>query len=141
MFGLKDSRGMAKLAYLVLVVCMLNSCSSPVESVYSPVDESTLQPQQLVFRYVIEGDASKLDSLLKSNPDLVNIPEDDSSYNTPLHIAAITGDWNIVKVLLDNGADPNLENSNGEIPAESALQSSGDLKLSSYLQEAGRSQN
>lgn len=138
MFMLHASRGTARLVCVALALCMASSCSGPVESVDPPVDESTLLPQQLVFHYVFQGEASKLDSFLKANPDLVNIPEDETTYNTPLHVAAITGNWSIIEVLLDNGADPNIENSNGEIPAESALQSSGDLKLTRYLQEASQ---
>ena len=141
MFMLHGFRGTARLVCVVLALCMASSCSSPVENVDPPVDESTLLPQQLVFHYIYQGDASKLDSFLKSNPDMVNIPEDDTNYNTPLHVAAITGNWSIVKVLLDNGADPNIENSNGEIPAESALQASGDLELTRYLQEAAQAQS
>lgn len=134
-------RGTARMVCVVFALCMASSCSSPVESVDPPLDESALLPQQLVFHYVIQGEATKLDAFLKANPDMVNIPQDETNYNTPLHIAAMSGNWSIVEVLLDNGADPNIENSSGEIPAESALQASGDLKLTRYLQEAGQTQS
>lgn len=86
-----------------------------------------------MFRYVGMGEAGKLDALLKSNPNLVNIAED-SYYNTPLHVAALNDDWDVVKVLLANGANPNLENINSEIPAETALQEA-HVDMSKYLRE------
>ncbi|MBL7648866.1 MAG: hypothetical protein JNK74_22035 [Candidatus Hydrogenedentes bacterium] len=133
MLFLFGSRGVGRFVLVALTLYLASSCSSSVDSVDPPVDESTLLPEQLVFRYIIQGEDSKLDSLLKSSPELVSIREDNTNYNTPLHVAAIIGDWSVVKVLIENGADPYLENINGEIPAESALQSSGDLELSRYL--------
>lgn len=38
------------------------------------------------------------------------------SGNTPLHFACALGNFDIVKLLLDNDADPNISNSNGDLP-------------------------
>lgn len=130
-----NSLGFRVLVALVGVSATLGTMSSCWRNVESdPVDVSTLSPEELVFRYVGTGEASKLDSLLESHPDLVNIYED-TYYNTPLHIAALNGYSSVVKVLLEHGADPYIENQNGEIAAESALQG-GNLELSKYLREA-----
>lgn len=97
------------------------------------IDETKLGPHELVFRYVNMGETSKLERLLKTNPDLANIYED-TYYNTPLHVAAIIGNRRVADVLLQNGANPNIENMNGEIPAESALQEA-HVDLYKYLRE------
>ncbi|CCT65374.1 related to ankyrin [Fusarium fujikuroi IMI 58289] len=41
--------------------------------------------------------------------------------NTPLHLAAISGDWDIVQMLLDRGADIRTSNENGHIPLVLAI--------------------
>lgn len=129
----RGSYGLVALIFVALALCMVSSCSSETV-IQTPMDESTLSPQELVFQYVSMGEASKLDSLLKSNPDLVNI-YDDTYYNTPLHVAAINDNWKIVDILLENGANPNIENIDGKIPAESALQEA-HVKMSTYLKDA-----
>lgn len=97
------------------------------------VDVSTMPPEVQIFRYIDSGDNAKLDALLESNPALVNSVEQ-TYYNTPLHAAAMSGDQGAVDIILGHGADPLVENQNGEIPAESALQE-GHVKLSKYLRE------
>jgi len=120
---------------------MMSSCSQTtvVESNVSEAAVANLPPDQKVWHYVGTGDTANLDAALKANPDLVNI-FDSTTYNTPLHIAALNGNWDVVKVLIDNGADLFVENEAGEIPAESALQG-GDLELSKYLREVASKSN
>lgn len=118
----------------VALVAGMSACSNDANwDGNAQIDEATLAPNDLVFRYVNLGETSKLDSLLKANPDLLNIYED-TYYNTPLHVAALVGNRRVVNVLLDNGANPNVENINGEIPAETALQEA-HVDLSKYLHE------
>lgn len=121
-----------------VVSCLLGgalcSCSGgDPGATTTQVEVSTMAPEVQVFRYIDSGENAKLDALLESNPALVNVVEE-SYYNTPLHAAAMAGDQGAVDIILGHGADPLIENQNGEIPAESALQE-GHVKLSKYLRE------
>ncbi len=129
-------RWTAVITSLAITLISISGCSGStvVKSDVSQDAVNQLSPAQKVWHYVGTGDASNLDDALKANPDLVNI-YDDTTYNTPLHVAALNGDWNVVKVLIENGADVFAENENGEVPSESALQG-GDLELSKYLRQA-----
>jgi len=98
---------------------------------------STMPPEVQIFRYIEAGDDSKLKSLLESNSDLINSVEE-TYYNTPLHAAALSGNKGAVDIILEHGGDPLIENMNGEIPAESALQE-GHVDLSKYLREKASS--
>jgi ankyrin repeat protein len=135
MYPMRSSLGIVAWAGLILLAGLLGSCSgSTTASNGDPLpDEASLTPDKLAWRYISTGETSKLDSLLKSNPDLVNIYEETYG-NTPLHVAALNGNRAIVDVLLENGASPNMENANGEIPAETALQEA-HVDLARYLRE------
>lgn len=116
---------------LPIVLC---SCSGEDTGENIPqANVATMAPEVQVFRYIDSGERAKLDALLDANPALVNSVEE-TYYNTPLHAAALAGDKKAVDILLEHGADALLENMNGEIPAESALQE-GHVDLSKYLRD------
>ena len=135
------TRSLAAGVAALMTLLMVSSCSQTtvVQSNVSEAAVANLSPAQKVWHYVGTGDASNLDAALKANPDLVNIYEE-TTYNSPLHVAALNGDWDVVKVLVDNGADVLAENENSEVPSESALQG-GDLELSKYLRGIESSSN
>jgi ankyrin repeat protein len=58
-----------------------------------------------IFGYTRLNDLDKLSILLKENPELINTKEDGL---TALHIAADRGYLDIVKALIDAGADLNI---------------------------------
>lgn len=60
------------------------------------------------------GRVSRIRRLLNSGN--INIHERDRNQNTPLHIAADEENFEIVKLLVENGANVNLENIYGETP-------------------------
>jgi ankyrin repeat protein len=61
-----------------------------------------------------DGDVSKVQSLLKNNPDLAFSKDEDS--NTPLHLAAQNGHSEIAELLLAHRADVNAGNKDGLTP-------------------------
>lgn len=130
-------RGLASSLALMLTVLVVSSCSGTTE-VRSDVSEAAvanLSPDQQAWHYLTMGESGKLNDLLKSNPDLVYI-YDETTYNTLLHSAALRGDWDCLKVLIENGADLYAENENGEIAAETALREA-HVDISKYLRELG----
>eukprot|EP01017_Pseudomicrothorax_dubius_P026895 TRINITY_DN3040_c0_g1_i1.p1 TRINITY_DN3040_c0_g1~~TRINITY_DN3040_c0_g1_i1.p1 ORF type:complete len:238 (-),score=84.03 TRINITY_DN3040_c0_g1_i1:89-754(-) len=57
--------------------------------------------------------------ITKVRPETINSPNE--AGNTPLHWAIINNKKDIVQILVENGADCNLKNSNGERPIDLAL--------------------
>lgn len=108
---------------LVMLICA--GCSAP--KIGDAIDQggpdvSGMSDDQLAFRYALTGDASAMQALLSSNPDVVNAI-DEGDMRTPLHAAAYAGNDKIVDMLLDSGADPTARDDNGESPADVARQS------------------
>lgn len=75
-----------------------------------------------VHQAVRNGHLEMLKVMLEKGVD-VNVTEDGPAEagNTPLHVACIYGQGEIVKLLEDNGADSTMQNVNGEIPAHHAV--------------------
>ncbi len=59
--------------------------------------------------------------LLKANPGLVNARSGNDGW-TPLHDAVLKSNSNIVKLLLDNGADPMMADNKGGTPMDMATE-------------------
>ncbi|MEN6355480.1 MAG: ankyrin repeat domain-containing protein [Armatimonadota bacterium] len=60
------------------------------------------------------GDIATVEKLIKAQPDLVNLKDDDGA--TPLHHAAAKGQLAVVKLLIDNKADVNAQKKDGVTP-------------------------
>ena len=76
--------------------------------------------RQQLERAVKSDDLKTVREIIKSNPHLVN-SSIDSSGNTPLYYVVKKGNIEIVKLLLENGADPNTPDSAGETPLSLAV--------------------
>jgi len=62
--------------------------------------------------YVLIGDENSLVKEIKTNKDKINYQ--DKNGNTPLHLAISFMNINIVKILLQNNADPTIRNNSGK---------------------------
>ena len=78
-----------------------------------------------------DEDAARVKELLAAGVD-VNAPEGD---NYPLHWAAVGGDLNTVKLLLEHGADPSVRDSAGRTPAMDAPRND-HKELADYLEKS-----
>jgi formylglycine-generating enzyme required for sulfatase activity len=68
------------------------------------------------------GDADTVAQLIDQNPDLINARLWDNGA-TALHVVAGNGQWDIVKLLLDRGAEVDAKNASGYTPLLSAVRS------------------
>lgn len=92
-----------------------------------PADPAADHPMDVNVAESVRGD-------LKDDPELVNMSDDDGW--TFLHQFALGGAINCVRVLLDEGADPNAKTSNGKTPLDLA-QSLGWESIAQLLRENG----
>lgn len=65
-----------------------------------------------IFGYTRQDDLEKLTLAIKKNPELINSKDQDGF--TVLHLAADRGNKEIVKFLIDSGADLNVKSDEDE---------------------------
>jgi ankyrin repeat protein len=81
----------------------------------------TSQNEKLMIKAAKKGDAAAVKQLLKLDKELTNARDTDGS--TPLHCASWKGHVEVVRVLLDAGADINAKSQNehyGDTPLHAA---------------------
>jgi len=78
-----------------------------------PVESLRMNSEQL-FSFVRVGDTIKVQDLLKK--DIKIIHTKDARKQTPLHMAVKYSNLNIVQLLLDHGAGPNVSDKDGKTP-------------------------
>ena len=67
----------------------------------------------LLFTLVVNNQKKDLFTILKNNKNNINIQDKDG--DTPLHIAIFLCNYDIIKILLDYGADANIKDKWGQI--------------------------
>ncbi|MCC6490350.1 MAG: ankyrin repeat domain-containing protein [Candidatus Hydrogenedentes bacterium] len=125
------SKGLVCVAALAVVFAGCGS-SGPEEV---PIDANSLDSFTQGMLYAKTGEVGKLEAIITAEPGIVQ--ELDQSGATLLHFAAAAGRIDVVKLLLDNGADPNAMNDDGETPQDLAKQVKASQELQDLLQSAG----
>lgn len=125
------SGGLVCVAALAMVFA---GCSSggPEEA---PIDANSLDPFMQGVLYAKTGEVGKLEAIITGDTGIVQ--ESDESGATLLHFAAAAGRVDVVKLLLDNGADPSFVNDDGETPLDLAKQVKASQEVQDLLQGAG----
>jgi len=72
-----------------------------------------------IHEAVKSGDFEKVKSLIQNDKQLANLKDEDG--RTPLHWAALRRNSEIVKLLLENGANPSPMDKNGDTPINYAI--------------------
>lgn len=93
---------------------------------------SQIHPQSILLHYASDLSHQEVVIILLDNH---NLPINAKNINgeTPLHCAASRGQEQIVKLLLTKGADPTIQNNNGETPRKVAEEGS---PIQAILQKA-----
>lgn len=101
----------ASLATLGLTGCMDRSLPDAPESMKDIRDDFVTA--------ITDGDQAKVAELLAQEPLLLNEPHP-TGQQYPLHVAAALNNEDMIKYLLDEGAEPFVQNDEGEYPADTA---------------------
>ncbi|VDK65945.1 unnamed protein product [Onchocerca ochengi] len=97
-----------------------------------------LRGDEAVLEAAKEGDVEKIRKIVI--PATVNCRDVRGRFSTPLHLAAGYNNLEIVRFLLENGAEVNLKDKGGLIPLHNAS-SFGHLEIASLLIECGAEVN
>ena len=88
---------------------------SSEDTAATPPWEDAPHPLNVVAKF---GDVSEVEAIFKRNPEAINTQDDEGM--TPLAGAVVQERVDVVRFLLDNGADPNIPNKHGLTPLEHA---------------------
>lgn len=109
--------------FLLVGVSGITACSSGGAASgddYQQVDISQLPPAEQMIKAAAIGDVDMLNELLASNRALLHVQGPNG--NTPLHAAAVNGQNEAVRLLLEAGADPSIPNEDGHTASALAAQ-------------------
>ncbi|HOJ32606.1 MAG TPA: ankyrin repeat domain-containing protein [Candidatus Hydrogenedentes bacterium] len=84
-------------------------------------DISQLPANQQMIEYAARGDIQGMQNVLASNPKVINTRSGPHRW-TPLHMAAANGQKKAVDFLLQNGANPRIEDEDGYTADQIAAQ-------------------
>ena len=102
------------------------------------MDQETYEMIQQLFQLVRSDDAPRLKGLFERGFDAPNIR--DGKGNSLLMLASYNGQFEMTRVLLEHGGDPQLANDMGQIPLAGAA-FKGDTEMARLLIEHGADVN
>ena len=91
-------------------------------------------PIEQLNQSILAGDTSAVKKLLQEHPGIVN---NHGTHLTPLECAAIAGNSEIAKLLLDHGADPNARDQINDMHPVAHAVRKGNLPLLKLLVDHG----
>lgn len=127
-------RGYIHLILAIAAAAILTGCGGINDLGVQETDVSTLPAHQQIITYAAQGNVSMLQALIESDPKLVNA-RSGARRMTPLHIAAINNQRKAVEFLLQNGANPRIEDEEGFTASARAAQE-GNNAIASLLRDA-----
>ncbi|XP_054768825.2 E3 ubiquitin-protein ligase MIB2-like [Lytechinus pictus] len=99
--------------------------------------EVTAQSAKEFIKGVLEGDVKRVAELLQKNKGYVNISVQE---NTPLHLAAYQGHYQVVELLVKNGASLDDKDDDGDTPLADAVHQDNQ-RIVKYMLERGADPN
>lgn len=109
------ARALGIFIILSLVLLFGVSCAYRVERFVGAVKD---EQSGDILEAVRHADLARISSLLDSSPHLVNLK--DSAGYSPLHWACVDGDQEVIKLLLQKGAEVNAQSNEGYTPLHNA---------------------
>jgi len=110
-------------------------CAESEQVLIPEVDYAQLPPDKLMLELAVRGDMRNMRDLVGRHPELVHVR---GGYDrTPLHFAAANGQNEVVRYLLELGADPSALDEYSEDPA-TAAQQFGHTSTARILREAAQ---
>lgn len=129
-----ENRILGKILLQILLKQALVLCSTKsADLVFSKIESTTDGPRDSLFMAVCYKDDSILRFLISRN---VSISVVSGELGTALNVAAYARNTNAVKILLDNGSDPDSRSKLYGRPLQSACQR-GDLEIVRILARSG----
>jgi ankyrin repeat protein len=108
--------------------------TDPKSAAMPEMDAETYEMIQQLFQLVRTSDAERMRGLFEKGFDAPNIR--DGKGNTLLMLASYNGQLEMTRVLLENGADPQIANDMGQIPLAGAA-FKGNAAMAKLLIEHG----
>lgn len=86
-----------------------------------------------IAKAILAGDIGQVTELLNTQPLLLNEPHPQSG-QTPIHVAATTGNSAMINLLLDQGADTSMRDDEGQSPADIAAAAGASEEVVARMQ-------
>ncbi len=101
--------------FLGILVFIILTIFAIAKGGFSQIEYVLLSPTDKLYWAIRENDTKKLSKLLDKKPDIVNGARNGDGY-TPLHWASLLGQYEIAEILIEHGADPNIESEGNGTP-------------------------
>lgn len=108
--------------------------SKPNQNTVTRTRSVSFEPEVLLFNAVVENNITELNGLI--NKHHVNINYRSPSGLSALHYASLEGSFECIKLLIDNGAEIDVQDSQGCSPLDFAVRG-GNFDCAAFLIKAG----